>query len=405
MHIVIVGQAYYPGNNGQAVFTINLAEGLARIGHKVAAIVPSTNLHTQRTIRNGVTILGVAALHLKFIHDNTYYTPLSYGSINHFFNEFRPEIVHIQDHYLLSQAALRAAKKWRIPSIGTNHFLPQNIIHYLRLPVWTQERVNRLLWRIMFDVYKHLDFVTTPTQTAAQILRRQNLKMPIQAVSCGVNLSQFQPDPTVNRYEVHQRYGLDPQKITLLYVGRVDKEKDLEVLIQALYQLQRDDLQIIIVGQGKHLETLRSLATELGLAGKVVFTNYVPDEDLPALFNSADIFAMPSQAELQSIATLEAMASGRPILAANARALPELVDNGVNGYLFRAGDIKDAARRIGQLVEERARWPAMGLASQQKVQPHTLDNTLRRYETLYQYINPNAHPVTKPFRYEQWVSI
>ena len=125
----------------------------------------------------------------------------------------------------------------------------------------------------------------------------------------------------------------------------------------------------------------------------MVFTGYVPAQDLPALLNSIDIFAMPSEAELQSIATLEAMGTGRPVLAADAQALPELVKNGVNGYLFKAGDVDDAARRIGQLTDEREYWPAMGAASLTLVRPHSLGNTLLRYEDLYRSLGRAIQPI------------
>jgi 1,2-diacylglycerol 3-alpha-glucosyltransferase len=92
---------------------------------------------------------------------------------------------------------------------------------------------------------------------------------------------------------------------------------------------------------------------------------------------------MPSDAELQSIATLEAMATGRPILAANARALPELVQPGVNGYLFEHGDPENAARAIAKLVDQRDDWAAMGAASREIALPHNLANTIHRYEELY----------------------
>ena len=180
-----------------------------------------------------------------------------------------------------------------------------------------------------------------------------------------------------------RRYELDTERTLFLYVGRVDHEKRLDVLLHALYQLERDDVQLAIAGKGVLLKTLQALARTLALGDRAVFLGYVPGEDLPALLNSTDIFAMPGEAELQSIATLEAMATGRPVLAANACALPELVENGINGYLFRPGDAQDAARRMAQLINEHERWTAMGAASLAQVIPHSLENTLRRYDDLY----------------------
>jgi len=92
---------------------------------------------------------------------------------------------------------------------------------------------------------------------------------------------------------------------------------------------------------------------------------------------------MPSDAELLSIASLEAMACGRPMLLADAVALPELVTPGVNGYLFKRGDADDAAHYMELLADQPERWKEMGKASHDRAQIHSLENTVQRYEELY----------------------
>lgn len=402
MRIIIAGQTYYPGNNGQAIFSIRLAEGLAQAGHTVAAIVPSTNLKTTRTVYNGVHILSVSSIHLKALHNNVYMPVFIHKPIHRFFQDFQPDVVHIQDHYPLNQTVLKIARNLGLPVMGTNHFLPQNILRHLPIPAWGTNRADWLLWQTMLNVYRRLDFVTTPTETAAQILRRQNLPVPVQAVSCGVNLSRFSPRLAGQRNDIFPRYKLDPQKITLLYVGRIDPEKEIDTLIQAVHQLHRTNVQLAIVGQGNYQHSLQTLIKNLGVEDRVIFTGYVPADDLPILLNNVDIFTMPSKAELQSIATLEAMASAKPILAANACALPELVENGYNGYLFVAGNSQSAAQRMAQLIEERSRWPSMGRASLVKVQPHTLSNTIKNYETLYYKLLPETHPAIQSVGLKRW---
>jgi glycosyltransferase involved in cell wall biosynthesis len=131
------------------------------------------------------------------------------------------------------------------------------------------------------------------------------------------------------------------------------------------------------------------------LEGRVVFIGFVNPEDLPPLYNSADIFVMPSPEELQSIATLEAMACGKPVLAADARALPELVSSGVNGYLFRACDAEDEARRMDQLLNECANWARMGRASFERAQTHSLQNTIIHFEEHYGNIMEKTHVVNR----------
>jgi glycosyltransferase involved in cell wall biosynthesis len=171
-----------------------------------------------------------------------------------------------------------------------------------------------------------------------------------------------------------------------LFVGRVDGEKRVDVLIRAIKALKRDDIQLAVTGKGAALPDLKALVQDLKVEDLVRFTGFVPDSDLPALLNCIDVFAMPSQAELLSIASLEAMATARPILAANSQALPELVTDDVNGYLFKPGSVSDAMRCMLLLADHPERWAAMGAASLEKVQPHSLENMLTCYEDLYRQI-------------------
>ncbi len=168
-----------------------------------------------------------------------------------------------------------------------------------------------------------------------------------------------------------------------LFVGRVDEEKKIDVLIQALKIRHKDDIQFAIAGGGSHRKHLEHTVHQCGLDDQVRFLGFVPNEDLPSLINAVDIFTMPSEAELLSIASLEAMACGKPLLLANARALPELVHNSVNGYLFDAGSAEDAARKIDLLLERSSEWHSMGAESLRLVQFHTLENTIAGYSMLY----------------------
>ena len=387
MRILISGQTYVPDANGQAIFTTNLAEGLVQKEHQVMVLVPSDTLRTRRESRKGVELGFVPAFSLAPWYPSVHITPLPSPSVRRFFEEFQPDIVHIQDHYFLSRSVARTARKRGLPVIGTNHFLPANLSRNLFIPSMIRPRVipsiERAFWRNMLSLYNKLDLITTPTSTAARILLEQNVLPPVEPVSCGVNLSLFRPETSANRIAIRRRYGLEVEKALFVFVGRVDYEKRLDVLLHAFALLDRDDVQLAIAGKGLHLLELWKLAKELRLGEKVRFLGFVPGEDLPSLLTASDAFVMPSEAELQSIATLEAMAAGLPVLAADAGALPELVTNGTNGYLFRAGDANDAAARITLFLDERDRWPEMGEASMRKAAPHGLDTTVRRYEELY----------------------
>jgi 1,2-diacylglycerol 3-alpha-glucosyltransferase len=385
LRILITGTTYSPALNGQSIFTTNLAEGLARLGHQVCVVTPSDFGKPYQIDRNGVIISTVQSIDLTALHTQAYVSFLPDFEVKRIFNNFKPEIVHIHDHYPLSKCVLKYARLYNLPVVGTNHFVPENLAPYVPvLPrIWSV--FSRLLWWWMKRVYNHLDIITAPSRTAVEILRTQNLREPIYPVSCGVNFNRFYVDSAVNRKEIFHHFGLNPDRTTFLFVGRVDGEKKVDVLIRAIKHLNRQDIQLVVAGKGAALPSYQALAHELGIQDQVHFTGFVLENELPLLLNCIDIFAMPSEAELLSIASLEAMATARPLLVARSKALPELVTDDLNGYLFEPGNIKDAARCMALLADHPERWPEMGAASLEKVKIHSVENVLKRYEELYSY--------------------
>jgi len=383
MRLLIVGTTYRPAHNGQAIFTTQLAEGLARRGHAVTVAVPGPR-GPSCFERNGVVVHVLPSVSLDRWHPDAALPLMPHRALRAVMAAAKPEIVHVHDHYPLSRAAVRLARGMGVRVVGTDHFVPDNLKPYLPAVRWAGRAYDRLLWWWMLDLYNRLDVVTAPSETAADLLVRSGLRVPVRPISCGVDVGRFAPMTDLNRAAWRRRYGLDETHMLCLYVGRLDGEKGVDVLLHAVSLLDRGTVTLAIAGKGAARPALEQLARALELGNRARFLGFVPDEDLPALLNSADLFAMPSTAELLSIATLEAMACGRPVLAARARALPELVSDGGNGYLFAPGDAADAARCLASMAAETERWPAMGAESRRRALGHALDGALGAYEEVYQ---------------------
>jgi 1,2-diacylglycerol 3-alpha-glucosyltransferase len=218
------------------------------------------------------------------------------------------------------------------------------------------------------------------------MLRGVGLKPHVLPLSCGVNTKLFCPITPLDRSLWRTSYGIDLNKTIFFFVGRVDREKCLDVIIRAIKLMNRNDIQFVIAGTGAAKEGLMELAKSLGVQEKVRFTGFIPNSDLPSVLNSIDVFIMPGVAELLSIASLQAMACARPMLVANAVALPELVSEDGNGMLFTPGNLADAARCMNAFADHPDRWARMGAASLERVKPHSLENIVHRYEELYKAV-------------------
>jgi 1,2-diacylglycerol 3-alpha-glucosyltransferase len=382
--ILINGTTYFPSLNGQAIFMTNLAEGLARRGHEVTAAFPSFKSAPYQEEHNGVQLEHLRSIPLTLIHPNAWITAPTVQDVAKIFDRAKPDVLHIQDHYPPTGQFVREARRRGVHVMGTNHFMPENLAPYVPVLRSIKPVFNWVLWKWMLLTYNRTELVTAQSHAAAELVQAAGLRPPVYPVSCGIDLKRFHPDPSIDREACRLRYGLDLKRTIFLYVGRVDREKRLDVLLRAMKLLKRDDVQLAVAGRGAATNEYQALAKHLELGERVVFTGFIPNEDLHVLLNSVDVFTMPSEAELLSIASLEAMACGRPLLLANAVALPELVQHGVNGFLFEPGDPADAARCMEELADHPEHWAAMGRASLQRAQVHGLERTIARYEELYQ---------------------
>jgi 1,2-diacylglycerol 3-alpha-glucosyltransferase len=396
LRILMASQVYADGN-GQGGFALRLAENLAKQGHQVKVLMPSDRPTSYSVTINDVQVEKIAAIHMSIVHPAVYVTPLPLPRVKSIFEDFAPEIVHIQDHYFLCMAVAYKARRRSTPLIGTNHFLPENLLPFLIRSPLLRNLTSRVLWKIMLAVFNQVDAATTPSHAAAEILRNQDIRFPVHVISNGVDTTRFRFDPRVDRCGIRHKYGLATDKTLFLYVGRLDGEKRVDILVQAVSELPLNNFQLAIIGDGQQAQALRHQAHRLGVEKRVIFLGYVPATDLPALYMGADIFVMPSSAELQSIATLEAMSCGKPVLAANARALPELVEHGVNGYLFESDNATNAAYWMNKFLENPEKWAEMRQAGIRRSQSHSLNNTIQAYEEFYRMVIEKRAVTKKTF--------
>lgn len=189
----------------------------------------------------------------------------------------------------------------------------------------------------------------------------------IHVVYCAADREQFKPLPVPANFR--QKYGLDEGLHYVLYVGSEDPRKNLAILIQAFAVVQRQvpSVRFIKAGAayfGAQREKLRALVAQLGLEDKVRFLDHVPDDDLPLLYNAADVFVLPSLYEGFGLPALEAMSCGTPVVAANRASLPEVVGEG--GVLVEPLDAEAMAQAMATLLTDPVqRMAASGAALRQ----------------------------------------
>ena len=383
MKILIASDLHYPTINGVATFSRNLAQGLAERGHEVLVIAPSQTGKRYKEVDGNHTIVRTVSVPFPF-YQNFRISLNPSREVKAIIEEFDPDVIHIQMLMWIGQAAMKYGNKMGIPIVSTNHAMPENLMDNLVLLAPFSRPINYILKAYGARFHSKADYVTMPTQSAIDMFNAgTKLTGPIEAVSNGIDLAHFKPGTPDD--SLYDRFGLEKNVPTVSYVGRLDAEKHLPVLVKAFAQVKEElpSAQLLIVGDGTERVALASLADSLGLTQSVTLTGRVSDEDLCALHQVGTVFCMPSPAELQSIATLEAMASGQPVVAVDAGALAELCQDGRNGYLCTQDDEDGIANALVRILSDKARRQKMSEESLKIAGTHDLQSTLTTFEGIY----------------------
>jgi glycosyltransferase involved in cell wall biosynthesis len=382
MKIVLACDTFAPDINGAARFAERLAGGLVRNAHEVHIIAAAFDDSEGPRIENhdGVNMI----VHRLRSHRVPQHQSLRWtepwgltGKIQKILQEVQPVALHIQSHLLVGRFAYKAARRLGIRVIATNHVMPENLIRYSLLPKFLHALAMKIVWADAGRMLRKMDTVTTPTKRAAELLEKAAGVSNVLSISCGIDASRFANDTPVQN-----------QNPLALFLGRLDDEKRVDVLLRAVAKLvQFPKLQVELVGNGGERDRLVRLAQELGIESRVKFLGHVSDDELPSVYERATVFVMPSIAELQSIATMEAMASGRPVIGADAMALPHLIHDGDNGYLFPPNDVDALANRLARVLSaDQVELNRLSENSLHLIQSHDIKKTLKIFEDLYQGI-------------------
>lgn len=376
---------FAPDINGAARFAERLAGGLARRGHEVHIIAASQDSFSgMRLEQHDGVDLYVHRMRSYRVpqHASARFTvPWLKKDIKKILNQVEPTAVHIQSHLLMGRYTLWALAGTGIRVIATNHVMPENIIKYTFLPEFLHNWARRVVWKDAGKILGRVDVVTTPTRRAADLLEKSSGLSGVLAISCGINASRFANNtPTSNK---------DP---LFLFLGRLDDEKRIPTMLRAVASLtDYPNIKVELVGEGSEKARLQSLARELGIQDRVKFLGHILDVDLPGTYERCTAFVMPSIAELQSIATMEAMASGRPVIGADAMALPHLVHDGDNGYLFPPDDVPALAERMRRILEaDDQELLRLSENSLHLIQAHDIERTVSIFEDLYRGVGEDA---------------
>jgi len=394
MRILIGADTFAPDVNGSATFTRSLAAGLASRGHEVHVMVPAHGrVGTFTEEHSGANLIVHRIYSWRWYPHPWLRFMLPWrvkANAEKITKSVKPDAIHFQSHIVVGRGLAASAIKHDIRLVGTNHTMPENIIQHVRiLPKFMLDWLVRIQWSSARYWFSKADVVTAPTRRAADFFEKATGIENVHAISCGIDSSLYTADFTPRTGNI------------ITFLGRLDEEKHVDELLTAVSRLDPElDVKVQIVGDGEARRGLEAKARELGITDRTTFTGKVSYPELRAALTRTTVFGMPSRAELQSIATMEALASGLPVVAANAMALPHLVHPGENGYLYEPGDVDALAGYLTKVL----RMPQNELDRLKKgalktVVPHDIQRTLDTFEAIYRgedVVDPVTESISLP---------
>ncbi len=383
MRIVLISQSYPPMISGAAIAVQQLAQGLAADGHEVLVLAASdrSQSYTETAVRLRVrrlpSVPNPARVNQRFL-----VAPLR--TMRQAVAEFQPDMIHTHEPLSLGLCGLKIARERQLPVILTLHQLPWFPAMYL--PPWPglRDGVTAVLWRYGGWLVRQFTAVTVPTAMIAQIVQAHTGFRPVP-IANGLDLDKFNRQTAVpdEQERLCQKYGLAPHIPVVLHVGRLDKDKRVDLVLRAFAQVP-GDAQLLVVGDGRCRQSLIQLSQQLGIAQRTVFPGYVcADGDLPGLYRLASVFLTASEVETFALVAHEAMACGLPVVAVAAACLPEMIEHGVHGFLAPPGDTAALADHINWLVQHPHEAAQMGQSCRQKTVKYGLEQVVYKYEQLY----------------------
>ncbi|MEM3839216.1 MAG: glycosyltransferase [Candidatus Micrarchaeaceae archaeon] len=375
LNIAFYTDTYLPAVDGVVSSMLNFKKELERRGHSVYIF---TSGNPGRKFGKDVFVFpGV-----KFKPYPQYSIAVFPFSSSSKLKSLSIDMIHAQTPFVMGFAGLLAAKFGRYPIASTFHTMINNksvIEQYYPRNKGLKRFTKKYLWMYTKFFYTKSNLTIAPTDVIERYLRKHGIANTA-VVPNSVDLSKF--NCKADGGSVRRRLGIGSKEKMVLYLGRISKEKRLEVMLKACRILAKRGRKVrfVLGGKGPAEEYYKELALKLGIAGQVEFLGFVAQERLPQLYAAADAFCMPSTFETQGIVCLEAMASGKPVVGANFLALKDLIKNGKNGEKFHPGDYTACANKIERVLNnpEAYRKNAINTAKEFSVEKAT-DRLLDAY--------------------------
>ena len=367
MRIALFTETFLPKVDGIVTRLRHTVDHLQRLGDEVLIFSPDGGL----TEHKGAKIYGVSGFPLPMYPELKLALPRP--AIGEELSRFDPDIIHVVNPAILGLAGLFYGKTLNIPIIASYHtHLPEYLQHY------GLGALEGLLWELLKAGHNQAELNLCTSTVMVQTLTEHGIER-VDLWQRGVDTETFQPD--LASLEMRNRLSQGhPEDPLLLYVGRLGAEKEIDRIKPILEAIP--NARLALVGDGPNRQTLEKYFADT----RTHFVGYLGGQELASAFASADAFIFPSRTETLGLVLLEAMAAGCPVVAARSGGIPDIVEDGVNGYLFDPTDDWGAIAATQRLLSSQEERETLRRNARQEAERWSWSASTRQLQSYYRRV-------------------
>ncbi len=381
MNIGIFSDTYFPQLNGVATSIRTLSTALEERGHHVYIFTPSD---PRCGNENEPNVFRLPSIPVFFVRNYRagYICPPHVLKKIHGMNL---DIIHTQTEFPLGFLGKLISTTQGIPMVHTYHTMYEDYVHYIGgghvvTPDMARD-FSRMFCNTAMDVI-------APTHKTEQLLKSYGVTKPISVIPTGIDTSRFQKtqyDPA-EILELRHSLGLEETTPVIISIGRIAREKSIDVVIGALPELleKLPETKMVIVGEGNEIENLGKFAESIGVGEHVIFTGGKPWTEIGKYYQLGNVFCSASVSETQGLTFAEAMAGGVPVVAKKDECIENIITDGETGLLFE--DSADLPGLLYRVLTDKALSAQLSEASIQAMERLSVKAFADSVEQLYQKI-------------------
>ena len=349
MRIVIFSDTFSPDINGVATSCGNLYKTLTNHGDEVM-VLTSNSIDGHKSDYSS-SIIRLKGIRFKRLYG---YVISLFGSPKamKILKQFKPDICHIQTDGPLGQFGFKVAKRTDASVVYTYHTSIEDYTYYVTHGWFFDKTAKAIVRRYVKHKGKKVDGLIVPSEKVATYMESLGIKLKANVVPTGFDFTPFKERDESKISELRNKFGISKDDYVILYLGRIAKEKSIDVLIEGfgeyLSKYEAKNVKLVIAGGGPDLKRLQGIVKEKKLEDKIIFTDRVEPKDTPAYYHLGDAYAFASVTETQGLTYLEALAAGLPIILRYDESYKDVIQNDVNGFVYT--DTHQLADQINKVI-------------------------------------------------------